>query len=169
VRLLIAFALASLVVATAQAQDQERSLVNRLLRPDTTLQNDAQTKKFHADGRSVNKPATVASFYFENKTRSSTFGGTRTVSENQFSSRAFYGSKQTHDAGEKGVGSTAEYPVSSSSQPRDANDSNKSKPGRNYSDSGHPFLDKGKTQKSLDRKNPPMTIEQVRELLNKNK
>jgi hypothetical protein len=32
-----------------------------------------------------------------------------------------------------------------------------------------PFLDKGKSPKSLERKNTPMTIEQVRELLNKNK
>ena len=32
-----------------------------------------------------------------------------------------------------------------------------------------PFLDKGKSAKSLQRENPAMTIEQVRELLNKNK
>jgi hypothetical protein len=32
-----------------------------------------------------------------------------------------------------------------------------------------PFLDEGKSQKSLSRKNEPLTIEQVRELLNKNK
>jgi hypothetical protein len=32
-----------------------------------------------------------------------------------------------------------------------------------------PFLDQGKSQKALSRQNPPLTIEQVRELLNKNK
>jgi len=32
-----------------------------------------------------------------------------------------------------------------------------------------PFLDKGKSQKSLSAQNKPLTIEQVRELLNKNK
>jgi len=31
------------------------------------------------------------------------------------------------------------------------------------------FREQGKSQKSLDRQNPPLTIEQVRELLNKNK
>ena len=31
------------------------------------------------------------------------------------------------------------------------------------------FTDQGKSQKSLDWQNPPMTIDQVRELLNKNK
>ncbi|PYK83010.1 MAG: hypothetical protein DMF35_05945 [Verrucomicrobia bacterium] len=33
----------------------------------------------------------------------------------------------------------------------------------------HQFRDQGKSQKSLDRQNPPMTIDQVRDLLNKNK
>jgi hypothetical protein len=32
-----------------------------------------------------------------------------------------------------------------------------------------PFLAQGKSQKALQRKNPPLTIEQVRELLNKDK
>ena len=32
-----------------------------------------------------------------------------------------------------------------------------------------PFLDQGKSQKSLSAHNAPLTIEQVRELLNKNK
>ncbi|HEX8077487.1 MAG TPA: hypothetical protein VF511_06700, partial [Chthoniobacterales bacterium] len=39
---------------------------------------------------------------------------------------------------------------------------------REYSGS-RPFLDKGKSQKSLQVQNPPLTIEQVRELLNKSK
>jgi len=40
---------------------------------------------------------------------------------------------------------------------------------------GHSFADQrlfraqGKSQKSFDRQNPPLTIDQVRELLNKNK
>jgi hypothetical protein len=33
----------------------------------------------------------------------------------------------------------------------------------------HQFREQGKSQKSLDQQNPPMTIDQVRELLNKNK
>src|SRR5947208_1589192 len=33
----------------------------------------------------------------------------------------------------------------------------------------HQFRDQGKSQKSLDRQNPPMTIDQVRDQLNKNK
>jgi hypothetical protein len=51
---------------------------------------------------------------------------------------------------------------------RNAYDSNKSTSDRTFAGQ-RPFLDRGKSQKSLDRQNPPMTIEQVRELLNKNK
>ena len=44
----------SLLVLTAlscvRGQDQERKLLDRLLKPDMTLQNDAQHKNFVADG-----------------------------------------------------------------------------------------------------------------------
>jgi hypothetical protein len=51
---------------------------------------------------------------------------------------------------------------------RDAQQADKTAASRSFA-GNRPFLDKGKSQKALDRKNPPLTIEQVRELLNKNK
>ena len=42
-----------------RGQDQEHKLVDRLLKPDMTLQNDAQHKKFVSDGASMNKRAAV--------------------------------------------------------------------------------------------------------------
>ena len=42
------------------------------------------------------------------------------------------------------------------------------KTDRKFADQ-HQFSERGKSQKSFDRQNPPLTIEQVRELLNKNK
>src|SRR5581483_7104784 len=51
---------------------------------------------------------------------------------------------------------------------RSAPDSDKKRPSRAYAQS-RPFLGEGKSQKSLNRQNAPLTIEQVRELLNKNK
>jgi hypothetical protein len=41
-------------------------------------------------------------------------------------------------------------------------------PVREYA-GNRPFLDRGKSQKSLDAHDKPLTIEQVRELLNKSK
>ena len=51
---------------------------------------------------------------------------------------------------------------------RVAPESNEVAPTREYA-SNRPFLDKGKSAKSLQAQNKPLTIEQVRELLNKSK
>lgn len=51
---------------------------------------------------------------------------------------------------------------------RDAPQSDKKVAIRTYAEN-RPFLDEGKSQKSLNQQNAPLTIEQVRELLNKNK
>ena len=49
-----------------------------------------------------------------------------------------------------------------------AYDANRVVASRDFADRRQ-FTAQGKSQKSLDRQNPPMTIDQVRELLNKNK
>ena len=51
---------------------------------------------------------------------------------------------------------------------RVASENNTTTPVREYA-SNRPFLDKGKSQKSLHALDKPLTIEQVRELLNKSK
>src|SRR5947208_10864212 len=73
-----------------RAQDQERKLVDRLLRPDMTLQSREQKKKFMADGTSINKKATVGAFYIEEKSPSKAFLGTRERSAKQFNSPLFH-------------------------------------------------------------------------------
>src|SRR5260370_41382563 len=77
----------------ARAQDQESKLVQRLLRPDMTLQNTAQNKKFIADGASINKKATVGTFSFQQKSNSRSFSNTREFSAGQFDSRSFQGTR----------------------------------------------------------------------------
>jgi hypothetical protein len=51
---------------------------------------------------------------------------------------------------------------------RNASDSDKKNSVAAFS-GNRPFLDKGKSQKALSQHDTPLTIEQVRELLNKNK
>ena len=69
----------------AHAQDQEKKLVDRLLKPDMTLQNDAQNKKFVGDGSaSINKRANVGTFFVHRKPHSKNFGGTRDFSKRNF-------------------------------------------------------------------------------------
>lgn len=171
-RAIVAIGIICFGVSTVFAQKQERRLIDRLLKPDTELVNPAQTKKF-SDKRSASfdKPARTATFYSPQKSVTKTFAGERSLTPRQFAARHFR------------AGDSAAY-ISSRSQPpkgdtmiatpvstagtREAPESNVSSPVREYART-RPFLDKGKSQKSLHAQDKPLTIEQVRELLNKSK
>jgi hypothetical protein len=158
------------VFSCLRAQDQERKLIDRLLRPDMTLQNSEQKKKFIADGTSINRKASVGTFYVDKKNNSKTFSGTRELSTQQFNSRPFHGSRGAFENSSQQAGGNSRrtYSTQSARDPRDAPKSDKKIASRAYA-GNRPFLDQGKSQKSLNRQNAPLTIEQVRELLNKNK
>jgi hypothetical protein len=159
-------------ISTAFAQEQERRLIDRLLKPDMELANPAQTKKFSdKHSASFDKPARTVSFYSAQKPVAKTFAGERSLSPRQFAARHFR------------AGDSAAY-ISSRSQPPKSDtmiaapvasagthiapESNASALVREYADN-RPFLGKGKSQKSLHAQDKPLTIEQVRELLNKSK
>jgi len=135
-----------------------------------TLQSSEQKKKFIADGTSINKKAKVGPFYVEKKSKSKTFLGTRELSTQQFNSQPFQGSRSAFENSSKQAAgnSRLSYPTQSTRGPRDAPQSDKRLGTRAYAEN-RPFLDQGKSQKSLNRQNAPLTIDQVRELLNKNK
>jgi hypothetical protein len=157
------------LVSIVQAQTQERSLVDRLLKPDMSLQNSEQNKKFRADGESIDKHATVGAFYFENKSNPRAFFGSRDFQSRQFDARSFADQKRRSSSSDKRVSAVSTYPGSSLQYPvREAYDHDKAAQGREFAGQ-RPFLERGKSQKFLDHPNAPMTIEQVRELLNKNK
>ena len=162
----------SLLIALSclRAQDQERKLLDRLLKPDMSLQNSEQSKKFIADGTSINKKANAGTFYVEKKSKSKTFSGTRELSTQQFNSRPFPGSLSApENSSRQAVGkSRVPYPTQSARGLRDAPQSDKRVTSGAYA-GNRPFLDQGKNQKSLNQQNAPLTIDQVRELLNKNK
>jgi hypothetical protein len=171
VRKLAAISLLLLAVSSlVRAQDQESKLVDRLLRPDMTLQNTAQNKKFIADRTSINKQATVSTFYVQKKSNSKNFSGTREFSAQEFSSQSFHGTRAASGISSRQPmeNSQSAYATRTASDLRDAQQSNKTAASRSFA-GNRQFLDKGKSQKALSRKNPPLTIEQVRELLNKNK
>ena len=153
------------------AQDQEKKLVDRLLKPDMTLQNDAQNKKFGGDGSaSINKRANVGTFFVHQKPRSKNFSGTRDFSTTQFYSQTYRGGRTAHEVSSQQTltNSKSTYASQTARGVRDAPQSGKKVASRAYP-GNRPFLNQGTNQKSLSRKNDPLTIEQVRELLNKNK
>jgi len=154
-----------------RAQDQEKKLVDRLLKPDMTLQNDAQNKKFTGDGSvSINKRAKVGTFFIHQKSSSKKFSGTRDFATTQFYSQTYRGGRNAYEVSSQQTlaNSKATYANQTARGVRDAPQSGKKVASRAYA-GNRPFLDEGKSQKSLNRRNEPLTIEQVRELLNKNK
>ena len=160
-------------ISIALAQEQERRLMDRLLKPDTSLANPAQNKKFSDKPTAAfDKPAPTKTFYSPRKPATKTFAETDLAfTPRQFAARHFR------------AGDSAAY-IASRSQPvkndkliaipvaaagtRVARESNEVAPTREYA-SNRPFLDKGKSAKSLQTQNKLLTIEQVRELLNKSK
>jgi hypothetical protein len=159
------------VLCAASAQDQERKLLDRLLKPDMTLQNDAQNKKFVADGSSpINKQAKIGTFYVRQKTHSGKFSGTRDFSTTQFYSRTYQGGRKANETSSRqGIANShSAYANQAAPGVRNAPQSGKQVASRGYAGT-RPFLDEGKSQKSLNQQNAPLTIDQVRELLNKNK
>ena len=153
-----------------RAQDQERKLVDRLLRPDMSLQNSDQRKKFTASGTSINKQARIGTFYVEKKSNSKGFSGTRKFSTRHFNSRSFRGSRSAFENSSRQTMGNSQhpYPTQTARDSRNAPQSEKKVSNRAYAEN-RPFLEQGKSQKSLNRQNAPLTIDQVRELLNKNK
>lgn len=152
-----------------RAQDQEKKLVDRLLKPDMDLHNSAQNKKFVADGASIDKRANVGSFYVQQKTNQKNFSATKEFSTRQFNSQPFHGKRSIFDVfSHHNANSRSAYADQNARGVHDAPQSGKKVATGQYADN-RPFLDEGKGQKSLTRQNEPLTIDQVRELLNKNK
>jgi hypothetical protein len=173
VRTLVAIGIICFGISTAFAQKQERHLIDRLLKPDLELANPAQNKKFSDKQHSVSfeKPARTASFYSAQKPVAKSFPNERSLTPRQFAARHFR------------AGDSAAY-ISSRSHPpksdtmiaapvaaagtRVAPESKASAQVREYADN-RPFLGEGKSQKALHAQDKPLSIEQVRELLNKSK
>ena len=133
------------------------------------LQNGAQSKKFVANSAAIKRPRTVGTFFLRSKPREKSFADSRTVGTKSFSAPSSQ-SSETRTA--FGYDSRPNLPPrvvdAHSLDVRSANYESKQLAASNFTGQ-RSFTEQGKSQKSLDRRNPPLTIEQVRELLNKNK
>jgi hypothetical protein len=172
-RALVFIAVASCFAApVARAQVQERKLMERVLKPDMTLENSAQQKQFTLSGGSApTKSVRPKMFQFLQRSHPKDYAGVRPFQTKDF--RAGNSPEQDRQANlatrnvlnEKGkTYRTRNYP-----DVRDASDMTKSVSSAQFSDSDRPFLVRGKSQKALSAQDRPLTIDEVRELLNKNK
>ena len=169
-RCLLALCTVFFCIANLQAQHQEQSLVDRLLRPNMELKNDAQSKKFSgASSAAVKSRGSVGTFYLLLNRSEKEFASARNYSTAEFSSRSFNSGAQAVATTQNSSSGKSAFGASSSVHDvRSAYDAQKTTSGPEYAEQRQ-FIEKGKSQKSLDRRNPPLTIDQVRELLNKNK
>lgn len=171
-RTLVAIGTLLFCVSSALAQQQERKLIDRLLRPDMSLANPAQHKKFSTNRLvSLDKSVRTREFYLPPTRAGKSFPEGRAITPHQFAARHFraadsaaYISTRTQLKNDTVIATP-----SANDGTRVAAESNKpAVASRQYPGLG-PFLEKGKSQASLRVENPPLTIEQVRELLNKSK
>jgi hypothetical protein len=154
----------------APAQEQERKLVDRLLRPDMTLQNSAQNKRFVAPSVSVDRKVKTWRFFWENRNNTKEFSGIRKLPSPQFHFRSFQNTKEgvANLSAKRVADSDIAFETQAATGLRRASDADKKVNGREFAGT-RPFLERGKSQKELSRRDRPLTIEEVRELLNKNK
>jgi hypothetical protein len=161
-------------VTTSLAQEQERKLIDRILKPDTSLANSAQDKKFNSTRlASFDKPIKARAFSSTPKTIARTFPEERAFTPRQFAARHFRAGDSAANVSARSQlknGDTLVVTPAASAGTRVApeNATNPTTSVREYAGT-RPFLDRGKSQKSLGAQNKPLTIEQVRELLNKSK
>ena len=146
-------------------------MIDRLLRPNTALANPAQNKKFAAQAAATfDKQAASRSFYSPAKTLTKPFPGERTFTPRQFAARHFRLGDSVANLATRTELTRNDTMISTPAAPgiRSAPESNLRAPVREFADN-RPFLGRGKSQKALQAYNRPLTLEEVRELLNKSK
>ena len=172
--MIVAIGILFIGISNALAQEQERKLIDRVLKPNTTLENSAQNKKFsNTRSASFDKPVSLRPFYSPKKTVPKTFPEERAFEPRQFAARHFRAGDSAANLSSRSQlknGDTMIAVPAASAGTRVAPESTTAAttPVREYA-GNRPFLEQGKSQKSLSAQNKPLTIEQVRELLNKSK
>lgn len=170
-RWLLRFVCLLIFVSSARAQEQENKLVDRLLRPNMELVNPAQNKRFTAvGGISVDRRSSAKEFDSGHERPTKRFWGAKSFLSKTFGTgkyaRAEAAANYRRNA-ERGD-TSAEFQTKKSSLIHESSFAKKKVKTRDYADN-RPFLAEGTRQKQLSQQDKPMTIDQVRELLNKNR
>jgi hypothetical protein len=174
VRTVVVIGILFIGVTTSLAQEQERKLIDRILKPNTTLVNSAQNKKFaHTRSASFDKPVSLRPFYAPQKIAPRTFPEEREFTPRQFAARHFRAADSAANVSPRSQLKNSDTMIATpaaNAGTRVAPESATSRttPIHDYAGT-RPFLDQGKNQKALSAQNKQLTIEQVRELLNKSK
>ncbi len=170
-RLLFLLLCLTTLASAARAQDQEGKLVDRLLRPDMSLANSEQNKKFTAaGGTSVDRKFIAKTFYAGDERAPKSFGGVKNFFSKAFGTQKFARGDAPASARSNAetAYATTQFATNPSALIRTSEAQGKVAKTREYADN-RPFLTKGTRQKILSQEDKPLTIDQIRELLNRNK
>lgn len=155
----------------AHAQVQERKLVDRLMEPNMSLANSAQDKKFVAvEGTSIDKKFETNSFSTGHDANTKSFPGSKSFLAKIFGTGKYARAEAAANAKANAESAYAntKFATHDSSLVRQSSDSDKQSKVKDYPDQ-RPFLGKGTRQEILSQQDRPLTIDEVRELLNRNK
>lgn len=134
-----------------------------------SLVNSAQGKQFGAAGTLVAKKIPARNFWTRDRAPAKSFSAGSASSPGQFSTRRFAAQDETANISAKAQLQTDMVFVASTAHNTRVAPEN----GHNLIAAPFPgsrqFSGQGKSQKELSARDTPLTIEQVRELLNKNK
>ena len=170
-RCLALVAVAGAFAPKAGAQQQERKFIDRIMHPDMTLHAEGFEKSFETRASASDRPAAVRSFAF----------GGRTASTGGFNARAFDDGRGTFRTDNFAVkraaladqhAPLADRGFATNAVPvREDRLANKNFGDRAYVSAEKPFLVPGKRQDMMDdlRKQKNLSIDQIRDILNKNK
>lgn len=171
-RFLLCFLGLTICTEALRAQDQEGKLVDRLLRPNMTLANSAQDKKFSGTGAtSVDRKFDVQSYNSGQQRVTKTFADSKSAPTRTFQTDQFTQAKRAADARANAERSFSgvEFRTRESSLVRTSSSEGKVAATRTFAESSRPFLVEGTRQKILSQQSKPLTIDEIRELLNKSK
>ena len=143
--------------------------MDRLLKPDMSLQNSVGEKQFVARGSTTTKQARTKEFYVrERKPEKSFF--TRLFGTKNFNTKNARDQEMQASIATRTRIAKVDTPYTTAAY-RDVETARESDKAVEVSEYGgtRPFLIQGKSQKALSQKDRPLSIDEVRELLNKNK
>lgn len=158
-------------VGLVHGQEQEGKLIDRLLRPDLSLTNSQQNKKFiAAEGTSVDRKFKAKSFSGTKDRSTKDFLGIRSFFAKNFGTNKFSRSDWAANAATSSTPSYAQAAVQTkkSALIKTSSEAKKVARTRDYPDK-RPFLGKGTRQKILSQQDHPLSIEEIRQLLNRDK
>ena len=168
-RLLPGFVFLLLLATAAYGQKQEEQFIDRLLRPNLNVSNPAQGKTFNMGKTATVKSAHTKAFHARNvRPGTRAFTTRRELATQEYAAFLFRDgsaearpSKQSYRAHELAL-------TPRTMEMRSASEGRKQAQTQSYA-ANRPFRGRGKSQDALSQKDTPLTIEQVRELLNRNK